>query len=103
MNISKFYFGSRESEKPIFTIFPEIFTRKIGNAGISSETTIPGISRETTETRESLRPGLDREVVASSEILECRARRPGSLERDDLEASSIFCEVRKVHTSQSSG
>ena len=44
---------SRESEKPIFTIFPEIFTRKIRNTGISSETTIPGISSEATETRES--------------------------------------------------
>ena len=58
----KFLFWSRESEKPIFTIFPEIFTRKIRDTeissettipGISSETTIPGISSETTETRES--------------------------------------------------
>ena len=38
---------SRESKKRIFTIFPEIFTRKIRNTGISSETTIPGISSET--------------------------------------------------------
>ena len=32
-------------------IFPD-FTRKKRNTGISSETTIPGISSETTETRE---------------------------------------------------
>ena len=49
----KILFWSRESKKLIFTIFPEIFTRKIRNTGISSETTIPGISSETTETRES--------------------------------------------------
>ena len=36
-----------------FYNFQEIFTRKIGNTGFSSETTIPGISSETTETRES--------------------------------------------------
>ena len=36
-----------------FTIFPEFFTRKIRNTEISSETTIPGISSEPTETRES--------------------------------------------------
>ena len=36
-----------------FTIKKLIFTRKIRNTGISSETTIPGISSETTETRES--------------------------------------------------
>ena len=35
----KILFWSRESEKTIFTIFPEMFTRKIGNTGISSETT----------------------------------------------------------------
>ena len=46
-------FSSQESEKPIFTIFPEIFARKIGNTGISSETTSPGISSKPTETRES--------------------------------------------------
>ena len=46
MKISKFYFGPGV-RKPIFTIFPEIFTRKIQNTGISSETTIPGISGET--------------------------------------------------------
>ena len=40
--------------KTDFTIFPEIFTRKIRDTGISSETTIPGISSETTETREPL-------------------------------------------------
>ena len=49
----KILFWSQESEKPIFTIFPEIFTRKIWNTGISSETTILGISSETTEARES--------------------------------------------------
>ena len=43
----KILFWSRESEKPMFRIFPEIFTGKIWNAGISSETTIPGISSET--------------------------------------------------------
>ena len=55
----KILFWSRESKKLIFTIFPEIFTRKIRNTGISSETTIPGISSETTETREPRvrRPG----------------------------------------------
>ena len=41
----KFLFFSRESEKPIFT---ELLLEKIGNAGISSETTIPGISSEPT-------------------------------------------------------
>ena len=44
----KILFWSRESIKPIFTIFPDFFTRKIGNTGISSETTILGISSETT-------------------------------------------------------
>ena len=43
----KFLFWSRESEKTIFTIFPEILREKIRNTGISSETTIPGISSET--------------------------------------------------------
>ena len=43
----KILFWSWESEKPIFTIFLEIFTRKIRNTGISSETTIPEISSET--------------------------------------------------------
>ena len=44
---SKFqiWFWSRESEKPIFTIFPEIFTRKIRNTGISSETTESRVRR----------------------------------------------------------
>ena len=49
----KILFWSPESEKTIFTICPDFFTRKIRNTGISSETTIPGISSETTETRES--------------------------------------------------
>ena len=36
----KILFWSRESEKTIFTIFPEFFTKKwAGNLGISSETT----------------------------------------------------------------
>ena len=36
----KILFWSRESEKPIFTIFPDFFTKKwAGNLGISSETT----------------------------------------------------------------
>ena len=34
-----------------FTIKKHIFSKKSGNLGISSETTIPGISSETTETR----------------------------------------------------
>ena len=37
----KILFWSRESEKPIFTIFPEIFYEKMGRKsgkGISSET-----------------------------------------------------------------
>ena len=38
----KILFWSPESEKRIFTIFPEIFTRKFRDTGISSETTIPG-------------------------------------------------------------
>ena len=50
----KILFWSRESEKTIFTIFLEIFTRKIRNTGISSETTILEISSETTETRNPL-------------------------------------------------
>ena len=37
----KILFWSRESEKPIFLIFPEIFTRKIWNTGISSEMPTP--------------------------------------------------------------
>ena len=49
----KILFWSRESKKPIFTIFPESLRGKIWNTGISSETTIPGISSEPTETRES--------------------------------------------------
>ena len=45
----KILFWSRESEKPIFTIFPEFFTKKwAGDTGITSETTIPEISSETT-------------------------------------------------------
>ena len=36
----KILFWSRESKKPVFTIFPELFTKKwAGNLGISSETT----------------------------------------------------------------
>ena len=36
----KILFWSRESKKPIFTIFPEIFYEKMGwNTGITSETT----------------------------------------------------------------
>ena len=50
----KILFWSRESEKPIFTIFLEILTRKIRVTGISSETTIPGISSEPTEDWESV-------------------------------------------------
>ena len=54
MKISKMFFWSRESEKTNFTIFPEFFYEKMGcEYGITSETTIPGISSETTETRES--------------------------------------------------
>ena len=45
----KILFWSQESGKTILTIFPEIFTKKIRDTGISSETTIPGISSETTE------------------------------------------------------
>ena len=58
----KILFWSRESEETIFTIFPDFFTRKIRNTGISSETTIPGISSETTETREF--PGAGREEAS---------------------------------------
>ena len=50
----KILFWSRESEKPIFTIFPEFLREKIRNTGITSETTIPEISSETTETRNPL-------------------------------------------------
>ena len=50
----KILFWSWESEKADSSNFPEIFTRKIWNTGISSETTIPGISSETTETRDPL-------------------------------------------------
>ena len=35
----KILFWSRESEKPIFTIFPEFFYEKCAGNGISSETT----------------------------------------------------------------
>ena len=36
----KILFWSRESEKPMFTIFPDFLTKKCaGNLGISSETT----------------------------------------------------------------
>ena len=43
----KFLCWSRESEKMIFTIFPEIFYEKMGRKyGITSETTIPGISSD---------------------------------------------------------
>ena len=39
----KILFWSRESEKPIFTIFPEFFYEKwAGNLGITSETTRVG-------------------------------------------------------------
>ena len=44
----KILFWSRESEKPIFTIFPEFLRAKIRDTEISSETTIPEISSETT-------------------------------------------------------
>ncbi len=40
IKISKFYFGPGNPKKPIFTIFPDFFTKKwAGNLGISSETT----------------------------------------------------------------
>ena len=55
----KILFWSRESEKPIFTIFPEILLEKIWNTGISSETMIPGISSEPTETRMFIRVEAD--------------------------------------------
>ena len=39
----KFLFFSRESEKPIFTIFPEFFTKKwVGNPGRESRVRRPG-------------------------------------------------------------
>ena len=44
----KILFWSRESKKTMFTIFLFFFLPKQGNLGISSETTIPGISSETT-------------------------------------------------------
>ena len=45
----KILFWSRESEKMIFTIFPENFYEKMGwKYGITSETTITEISSETT-------------------------------------------------------
>ena len=44
----KILFWSRESEKPIFTIFPEFLREKIRDTEISSETTILEISSETT-------------------------------------------------------
>ena len=45
----KFLFWSRESEKMIFTIFPEKNYEKMGwKYGITSETTITEISSETT-------------------------------------------------------
>ena len=49
----RFYFGPR-SPKNRFLRFSLFFhEKKSGNLGISGETTIPGISSETTETRES--------------------------------------------------
>ena len=45
--IFKFLFWSRESEKMIFTIFPEKIYEKMGwKYGITSETTIPEISSD---------------------------------------------------------
>ena len=52
VKISKFYFGPRSPKKPIFTIFVEFLREKIRDTGITSETTIPGISSETTETQD---------------------------------------------------
>ena len=60
----KILFWSRESKKLIFTIFPEILREKIRNTGISSETTIPGISSEALEALEAL------EVLEVLEALE---------------------------------
>ena len=48
MKISSFYFGPWSPKNRFFPIFPEIFTRKIRDTEISSETTIPEISSETT-------------------------------------------------------
>ena len=57
IKISKFYFGPG-SPKTDFYDFSGIFLRKNGlEYGITSETTIPGISNETTETRESATAG----------------------------------------------
>ena len=52
MKISKFYFGSGNPKKRFLRFFQIFLTRKIRNTGISSETTIPGISSEPTETQE---------------------------------------------------
>ena len=45
----KILFWSRESKKPIFTIFPTFFTKKwAGNPGRESRVRRPGASSETT-------------------------------------------------------
>ena len=71
----KILFWSRESEKPIFTIFPDFFTKKwAGNLGISSETTWePDFLREKSGIRES----RVRRRFWESRV---RRRKPGNLE-----------------------
>ena len=62
----KILFWSRESEKMIFTIFPEIFYEKMGwKYGITSETTIPKFSSETTIPKFSSEPTEIRESRVS--------------------------------------
>ena len=63
----KFLFFFRESEKPIFTIFPEIFYEKMGREsgkGISSETTW-SLEWDALEPRVR-RPGASSEYQAQS-------------------------------------
>ena len=53
MNISKFDFGPGSPKNRFLRFFRKFLREKSRNTGISSETTIPGISSETTETWES--------------------------------------------------
>ena len=47
MKISKFYFGPGSPKKRFLRFFRKFLREKIWDTGISSETTIPGISSET--------------------------------------------------------
>ena len=82
----------------------KLFTKKFGNLGISSETTIPGISSETRETRAHIR-GCGALTHACATIVSCSMHLHRSfLIKASARASSALCrDVREVVVQPTSG